>query len=381
MAHAPFPPSAAHRWLECAGSYQATLGLSSPDSVYSRLGTFAHDVAARCLSGGHDPAEFLLHESEGAEFLCDAEMVAHLRTYVQLVREEALRAGASMEVESAVVAIPDLVWGTSDCWFFDKARRTVHVWDLKYGSGEVVQATDNPQLMIYAIGVLKALGPALARTVERVVLHIVQPRDGSGEPHRTQELTPADLRQFYERLQAAVTLAQQPNAPLVPGAHCRWCPAAGTCPALTQHALDVATVAFDTPAPASPPDPRTLAPEQLDRILRAADVIETWLRAVRAHALDAAKAGTVIPNWKLVDRVGHRKWLSEELAAEVLAHAGIDPYDHRVISPAEAERRLGAAASALVSKLVEKPITGQLLVPVEDDRPPSQLTITNVFMP
>lgn len=46
--------------------------------------------------------------------------------------------------------------------------------DFKYGKGITVSAEENPQMMLYAVGAIAEYG--IVFPVERVILHIVQPR-------------------------------------------------------------------------------------------------------------------------------------------------------------------------------------------------------------
>ena len=103
----------------------------------------------------------------------------------------------------------------------------------------------------------------------------------------------ADLLEAAER-------ALDPEAPLVPGAWCRFCPAAGVCPALREQALATAQAEFASMPLPSPPTPASLPAEEIGRLLVAADLVELWIRALRAHAHAELQAGRTIPGWKLV---------------------------------------------------------------------------------
>lgn len=53
--------------------------------------------------------------------------------------------------------------------------RSIHVFDLKYGENEPVDAKNNAQLMLYAVGLYQANKP-LYPSITDIVLHIIQPR-------------------------------------------------------------------------------------------------------------------------------------------------------------------------------------------------------------
>jgi hypothetical protein len=92
---------------------------------------------------------------------------------------------------------------------------------------------------------------------------------------------------------------------------------------------------------------------------------------VRAHAYELANRGEPIAGYKLVQKVGNRKWIDEEaVVVTKLGEAGIDPWKPREpISPAEAERRLGKKKAGLVDPLTVRPATGTVLVEEGDKRP------------
>src|SRR5690606_938184 len=89
-------------------------------------------------------------------------------------------------------SIHPLFYGTSDFCFLDADARTLHVWDYKHGAGIVVEVEDSPQLKYYACGMLEDLG--LWDDIDRVVLHIVQPRGWHSDgPHRIWSISTDDL--------------------------------------------------------------------------------------------------------------------------------------------------------------------------------------------
>lgn len=53
--------------------------------------------------------------------------------------------------------------------------QSIHVFDLKYGENEPVDAKNNAQLMLYAVGLYQAYKP-LYPSINCIVLHIIQPR-------------------------------------------------------------------------------------------------------------------------------------------------------------------------------------------------------------
>jgi Protein of unknown function (DUF2800) len=369
-AHAPLPPSAAHRWFECPGSVKLSAGLDS-SSIFADEGTFAHEIAAKALRDDCAARAFLGAKSEDGRFSITEDDVHYLQDYLDVLHAEVMLWGGMLHVEEQADVTP-AVWGTADAWLL--AGTVLHVYDLKWGRGVLVQALGNKQLRIYALGVWKKL----SEIITEIRLHIVQPRrDHVGGIHRIDSMSPGDLQAFHGELLIAEDRVREKPDLLVPGDHCQFCAAAPTCPALRERALTHMKAAFgELPVLDSPPEaltpvhPSELAPQQLADILERTDLIRGWLKAVEDYAFHkAAVEGVVIPGYKLVDKIGNRAWLDKDHAAEILQTAGIDPLKSDVVSPAEAERRLGKGGKSLVEPLVHRPTTGVALVPETDKRP------------
>lgn len=371
--HAKLSPSSAHRWMNCPGSIAATEGMESPDSVYSREGTFAHDIAATALNTGLD-AEAYIGKTDGT-FTVDETMAGQIQTYLDVVRGILMIEGGELGVEQKVTLTED-VWGTGDaviwCNRLNPGRITLHVGDLKFGAGITVSAEENEQLMIYALAAAATANVAL-RDISEVVLHIVQPRrpDQDGNAHRQWVTSGKELEAFLRKVMKAIIDVQMPDAPLVAGDWCQFCAAKASCPALRGQAMKAAAVVFATGDVMKPQRPLAVdefTPAQLAKILPTLDVVEKWVGAVREHAFNLAAKGKKIPGFKIVERIGHRKWKNEAEAAGVLRKLGVDPLEHTMISPAEAERR--KVMKKVVDGLTMKPVTGTVLVEDSDKRPP-----------
>lgn len=368
MSHAKLSPSSAHRWLECPGSVRLSAGLESPDNEFSREGTFAHAIAAKCLRENKS-AKHYLGESDG-EFTVNPEMAAHIQVYVDAITAVVMTDGVNGElhVEKEVFVSQD-VWGTLDAAFEDDSG-ALHVWDLKFGKGIFVDVVENSQLRIYALGAI--FGVYAEVKIQRIVYHIVQPRrtDGDGEAHRVWEEPLVDLINWRQSVLApGVKSTASIEAAIVPGAHCNFCPAAPSCPALREQSYAVTQEVFtdlDSLTPAPKPALDEMPAARLAAILKAAAIAESWIEAVRQHALERARK-EVIPGFKVVAKLSNRKWVNEDEITRLLKAAKIDPYkDPELISPAEAERRAGRKLDA---KFTERVVTGAVLVPESDKRP------------
>lgn len=373
--HAELAPSASERWTRCPGSVGLCRGIPDEGSPAAREGTFAHAVAERCLKSGLQ-AEAMLDSTDG-EFTCDGDMVGHVQTYIDAVLdvEPARGCEPAFEVKVTLTGVRNDIHGTLDAMVLAPGN-VLHVFDLKYGSGVFVDVEDNPQLKIYALGVLLTFGSLMSK-VEEVVLHVVQPRHHRGG-HSLWTVGAVELRAWGSVvLKEAARLTDDPAAALHAGEWCGFCRAKPICPELRRASLEHAGQLFTDEtmeAPAKvPPKPESLGPEELATALAAFPVIEQWIRAVREHAYGLAAGGSAPPGFKLVAKVGNRRWKDEADAAaalEMFLPDGKEPWqERRLLSPAQAEKLLGKGDKKVVAGLTTKPHTGSVLVPVADKRP------------
>jgi len=190
-AHARLSPSASARWATCTASVKAierarAAGDIGPDtsSEAADEGTAAHQIREECLSLGLDAYDFIgtAVVVNGHPWPVTREMAEALQPGIDWIRER-VPAGALMMVETRVALDPWLPgqFGTIDCAFVWRAPDGVKelvLSDLKYGFGEV-EAENNLQQMIYALGALQTLyGDSRDRWPDRVRIVIDQPRKG-----------------------------------------------------------------------------------------------------------------------------------------------------------------------------------------------------------
>jgi hypothetical protein len=358
-AHSKYGASSAHRWTACPGSVAATALLPETPSPYAQEGTACHSVAALCLNGKQDAIEYVGRTVDGIEI--DDEHAVAIQVYLDAIREDQKKNKGKLLIEQKF-HLKDLhpqFFGTADCVRWGNDDLTVY--DTKFGKGEIVEikrpnGLPNLQLGFYALGALDHLRKnsyhKAFQELKKVQLVVVQPRawhrDG---PVRRASFTIEEILAVGDELLAAVRECEKPNPVLIPGPHCRFCRASGTCPALRDQALAEAQLAFSDDAAmvlsGLPPPPTSLTPDQLSRVLFAADQLDEWLTAVRAYAHAVAEKGK-IPGWKLVPKQARRKWAFEEhqVAFDLMYDFDLDEdviYETKLKSPAQVEKLLKPA--------------------------------------
>ena len=348
--------------MACPGSIRLSAGRERASSSYADEGTAAHQVAEKCLRAERDAAEYVGTKEvvNGAEWEVTEEMAEAVQVFLDEVRA-ACEPGDTLLIEHQfdLSAIRPDMFGTNDACVVNPRKRVLHVFDYKHGKGHAVEVIGNPQLRYYGLGALLDVG---ATGIDKIVLTIVQPRaphrDG---PVRRETISVLELVEWINDLRAAAQRTEDPDAPLVPGDHCTFCPAAGVCRALHDKALDSAMADFSGAA-ITVPDKRhaeTLTPSDLARVLDAADMIDEWLAAVRAHALHLADSGTGVPGYKIVPKRATRKWICPEQVPQALSALGVPAMEMyaepKLRSPAQIEtvlpKSLGQNAKARAAKL------------------------------
>jgi hypothetical protein len=365
-SHARLAPSAAYRWSRCPGSValinalpEAERGVQE-ENEYTAFGTACHGLAEAQLLGVF-----------GATELPTPEEAAIIHPYVEYVRSRE-EEGAGLVVESRVslsgLGPPEPIYGTPDAQLW--SPDTLEIVDLK--SGYVpVEPEENEQLTLYAAGALLGSPLEIAQWPTLVRLTIVQPRAGG---IKSWEVGTDEVMRLARRIVASAWEVK-PGAPLVPGDHCRFCPAQAHCPALRSHAALVAQVDFAVVPSDAPPAPDTLPIATAADILGRVDVLEAWFAALRARITRALEAGQEVPGWKLVTKRPRRVWNNAQEVEEWAEASGLgweETHEPATIrSPAQLEEVIGK--KNLPEGLYSSVSSGLTLVRSSDRRPAAAL--------
>jgi hypothetical protein len=349
--HAQWSASSTDRNWNCSGAMALTMDLPETTNEAADWGTCCHQISEKCLREGTQASDYIGTTEKGKkyEFEVDEEMAETAQMYVDYVRRQVIDAAPKGTNPSGLLQIeqrfslaalnpPFEAGGTGDAVIYHPTEKMIEVVDLKGGRGVVVEAKGNPQLRTYGLGAMLA-NPSLK--VEKIKVTIVQPRAGHKDGRiRSEEFHVADLVEWTTDLMAAMERSAQALADmekvdcnLIPqalwnkvhlkaGDHCKFCKAAGFCPALEQRALDAAGVWFDDlDQPRLSNSPDTLSPERASQLLDAADMIGDWINAVRAYWHGEAESGVEIPNYILVPKEGREKWNDDAAAKAAAAKA------------------------------------------------------------
>jgi hypothetical protein len=172
------------------------------------------------------------------------------------------------------------------------------------------------------------------------------------------------VKQFEHELVAAVKTALQDDAPLAQGDHCRWCAAKPICPQMTgavDRAIKQQVINMDV--------------DTLAKYLHTADLLEDWIKDLRALAFGLLEKGADVPGYKIVQKQARRQWVDEQTVIDFVRAEGLDFTEYtnqELLSPAQMEKVLKKRKMVLPDNLVVSVSSGTTLAPVDDPRPAVQ---------
>lgn len=328
--HATLSASSSARWLSCTASVKACADLPNKSSVFATHGTDCHEVADRCLTGGFDASRYI-GETVGSTTI-EPDDATYVQQYVDYVRD----LGGEMFPEQRVDFsnyIPD-GFGTADALVIHAKRKHLDVCDLKMGKGIPVYAENNSQGMLYAIGVLNEYG--FIYDIETVTIHIVQPRI-----HNFSEwtITVAELLEWAEWAKSKALEALSDNGVYDPNEKaCKFCPAKAACTALFEHTQKVVSAEFEDLTMLCTTD--RLSDDQIKLVLDNADLITSFLGAVKEHVKDKLESGEGFKGYKLVAGRSNRK-LKPEAENVLSERLGEDAYNKKLKGLGDLEKLIG----------------------------------------
>lgn len=358
--HAKLSASSAHRWMNCNPSANLEREFADKSSEAAAEGSAAHALCE------HKLRKALKMRSARPTSKYDSdEMEMYTDSYLEFVLEQIEIAKQHCADPFVLIEqrldfscyVPD-GFGTGDCLIV--ADKLLHIIDFKYGLGVLVDAVDNPQMMLYALGALR-LFDALY-DIDTVSMTIFQPRR---ENVSTWTISVSELEEWAEKtLRPKAELAFKGEGEFNPGPWCTFCKAAVKCRARAEEKLALAQYEF-----AKPP---LLTDEEIEDILSRLDDLTKWANEIAAYAQDAAiNHGKQWNGFKLVEGRSIRKYTDETAVITAATAAGYrDIFKKSLIPITEMEKLMGKKTFAeVLGGLVIKPQGKPTLVPASDKRP------------
>ena len=359
--HAILSASSSHRWLNCSPSARLEQEFEDRETEAAAEGTAAH---ALCEHKLRRALKLQSRRKPISRYDCD-EMDMHTDNYVQFVLETLSEARQHcpdplINIEQRLdfsCYVPD-GFGTGDCIII--SDKTMHVIDFKYGQGVLVEAEQNPQMMLYALGALRLFDSLY--DIEDVAMTIYQPRR---ENISTWTISVADLKTWAEEeLIPRAKLAFEGKGDFMLGPWCTFCKASVKCRARAEEKLRLAQYEF-----AKPP---LLTDAEIEDILGKLDDLTRWAEEIKAYAQDAAlNHGKQWHGYKVVEGRSVRKYSNEDAVVEAANAAGYHDIFRKTLLPiTEMEKLMGKQEfQTILGGLVVKPAGKPTLVPASDKRP------------
>jgi hypothetical protein len=388
--HADAGPSSSKQWMLCPASVTLSRGKPRKSSIFAQEGTAAHEVAELLIKGEPVPPYI---EVEGEQIAVTEDMLDYVAPYVAFADMTeatasffAVEQRVSLEAYFPMNRMPEPVFGTADMISYHEATRKLTVADFKYGKGVKVDAKGNTQGRTYALGAAALLAAKGFLLLNEIEILIFQPRV-SPDPSK-ETLSRVELITWFENeLKPAIARIGAGDTTENPG-ECQFCPRIGECRSVGRKAIEESRLAFDDGKVGGVvvPEMSSLSNEEIGAILSKAEIIENWIKGLRAEASTRIDAGQSVPGWKLVPKRAQRKWKDEEDAAKTFLKRGMtkaEVYETELRSPAGMEKVLKASGMtkegiALVLKdLVVKESSGTTLVEDSDSRP--AVSLASIF--
>lgn len=358
--HAILSASSSHRWLHCLPSARLELEFENTNGEAAKEGTAAHALSEHKLK----KALRIRSKRPTSEYDSD-EMEECTDAYVDFIMEQVELARKSCTDPIVLIEqrldfscyVPD-GFGTGDCVIISDDR--LHIVDFKYGMGVLVDAEDNPQMKLYALGALEIYDSLY--DIKEISMTIFQPRR---ENVSTWTVPVEELKAWAEEeLKPKAAKAYQGEGEYMPGSWCTFCRASSRCRARADENLKLAQMEFKMPP--------LLTDSEIEEVLTILPDLTKWANEITAYATDAAvNHGKEWHGFKVVEGRSVRKYKDENAVAEKAVISGYkDIYRKSLIPMTEMQKLMGKTKfEEILGNLIYKPPGKPTLVPNSDKRP------------
>lgn len=393
--HALLSPSGAKKWLACSASLACEKDIPNTSGKAAVTGTACHTIAemhlnqyikgtalplerevgAYVLDEGKGQIKALISPMKGA-VLITADMIEQVRKYTDYCKaiiDVATYAKLEMRVNLTEVLHPGYegveTFGTADLVAVQELANTdehmLIIGDLKTGRHRV-EAKENKQLMLYALGVYRRLKRRYNITVVRLV--IFQPYAGGASEW---DISVEGLELFAKFAQKRALLALDAYfrgkknlkasdfKPSVDG--CQWCRFSEQCAARTKTVNSVLAEELEDDFVLE------LTTEQLVVEYEKLPLLRQHIDKVEKAMSAALHSGKKVPGYKLVEgRPGNRAWKDAD-AIEV-SHGDILKKEV-LMTPTEAAKVLSADEMAALEPFITRKPGAPCVATADDKRP------------
>lgn len=378
-SHAVLSASSSHKWLVCTPSARLEEQFPNKTSEYMEEGTLAHEIAEFKVRSYFLEAisksaytRRLNKLKEKQHF--SQEMLIHTDTYLEYIKGESLKTSSKpfIALEQKVdfsQYVPE-GFGTADCIMI--SGNDLHIIDFKYGKGVKVDATENPQMKLYALGVLFQYG--MLYDIKQIRMTIVQPRLDSISEFSMPKDALIEWGENVVKPQAEK--AFMGIGDFVQGDHCRFCRAKGACEFRAKENMKIVEEIQEKYN-------GIISDKEVGEMLSKTDGIEQWLQDLKEYALQQILKGKEVPGWKAVEGKSNRKLVDIDKAFEILEANGYKSeilYEKKPLTLTQLEKTIEKANVAkAIGDYIEKPKGAPTLVKSTDKRESFKISAQEEF--
>lgn len=356
--HAVLSASGSHRWLNCLPSARLELEFENKETTAAAEGSAAHALCEHKLRKA-----LRMRSKRPASSYDSDEMEEHSDSYVDFVMEQLEIVKQSCKDPLILIEqkldfscyVPQ-GFGTGDCIIVSE---NLHIIDFKYGMGVLVDAVDNPQMKLYALGALEIYDSLY--DIKEVSMTIFQPRR---ENISTWTIPIQELKDWAENeLKPKAQMAINGEGEYLTGEWCTFCRASVKCRARAEAKLELARSEFKLPP--------LLTDIEIEEILHKIPDITKWANEIMAYATDSAiNHGKEWSGFKVVEGRSNRKYKDEDAVADAAKANGYkDIYHQSLITITEMQKLMGKKQfEKILGNLIYKPAGKPTLVSISDKR-------------
>lgn len=356
--HALLGPSSSKRWLECTPSARLTEHIKENPSCFAEEGTLAHSFCEYKLSKAFGkevpvPSKNKYYSKEIED--CSDAYVSYV---LELYSKAKIKCSDPLVLVEQEVSLEDYVpesFGTCDALIV--ADDTLYIVDYKHGAGVLVDAKNNTQMMLYAIGALSLFDSLY--DIKNIHMTIFQPRLANVSCFEISRDALMDWAEF--ELKPRALKAFNGEGDFKSGEWCRFCKAKALCKERANSFIKLAKDDFV--------DAALLTDDEIEDVLSKAEELVSWANDVKDFALKEALSGKKWKSYKLVAGRSNRKFSDDAKAIKALENAGYDPFERKLMSMTNLQKLLGKVKfDEILSSYIIKPEGAPTLVTREDKR-------------
>lgn len=358
--HSLISPSNFERRMLCPGSLNAEKDLPQTTSVYAEMGTLLHERTALYLEYLNTRKDKKLPWHSGL-FEEDKNAVQEAGDYFNKLKDvkDTVLLYEAHEKKYSLSFIYHDMKGTVDSVLMLRDLKTnditLHVIDYKFGKGVAVDAFENYQLLMYAMGALEDVEINSKITGKlRINLHIVQPyiRNSNWELSDIAQLKFLGYKARERYIEIANECYKPDAARIASKKACQFCRAKSTCPALAKFVPDTKTKLGE------------LSDEQIAAIYDNKDLITMYVKSVEEYIKNKLEQGSFM-NYTLRPKLSNRKWNDDayDYLVENLSEEAFE-VSSKLIGITKAEKLLG---KEVVNKLTIREEGANEIVKISDE--------------